>query len=61
MFGMPIDSDAYLTRLEQRLHTVTASVDGRVPQNPALTIDRDKAGFHLARLKASPEQDAVPH
>ena len=37
---LPIDSDAYLTQLEQRLHMVTASVDGRVPQNPALTIDR---------------------
>jgi len=57
--GLPVDGDAYLTQLEQRLHTVTASVDGRVPQNPALTIDRDKAEFHLARLKASPEQDAA--
>jgi hypothetical protein len=57
VLGLPIDSDAYLAQLEQRLHTVTANVDGRVPQNPALTIDRDKAEFHLARLKASPEQD----
>ena len=29
--GLPIDSDAYLTQLEARLHTVTAGVDGRVP------------------------------
>ena len=30
-----------------------------MPQNPVLTIDRDKAEFHLARLKANPEQDAA--
>ncbi|MBV9171864.1 MAG: phosphoenolpyruvate hydrolase family protein [Chloroflexi bacterium] len=57
--GLPIDSDMYLTQLEERLHTETARVDRRTPQNPALTIDRDKAEFHLARLKASPEQDAA--
>jgi hypothetical protein len=57
--GLPIDSDMYLTQLEERLHTETARVDRRAPQNPALTIDRDKAEFHLARLKASPEQDAA--
>jgi len=57
--GLPIDSDTYLTQLEERLHDVTAGVDGRVPQNPALTIDRDKAEYHLARLKASPTQDAA--
>jgi hypothetical protein len=37
---LPIDSDTYLEQLEARLHAVTARVDGRAPDNPALTIDR---------------------
>jgi len=57
--GLPIDSNTYLTQLEERLHAVTVGVDARAPQNAALTIDRDKAEFHLARLKASPTQDAA--
>src|SRR5207245_1024978 len=39
--GLPIDSDLYLTQLEGRLPAITASVDARVPDNSALTIDRD--------------------
>jgi TnpA family transposase len=57
--GLPLDGDTYLTQLEARLHEVTAGVDARVPHNQALTIDRDKGEFHLARLKASPAQDAA--
>jgi TnpA family transposase len=57
--GLPIGSDAYLTQLEARLHTVTAGVDGRVPDNSALTIDHDKGEYHLARLKASSAHDAA--
>lgn len=57
--GLPLDSDTYLSHLEARLHTVTASVDARVPDNSALTIDRAKGAYQLARLKASPAQDAA--
>jgi hypothetical protein len=32
---------------------------GAGPQNPMLTIDRDKGEFHLARLKASSVPDAA--
>ena len=35
------------------------SSDARVPNNPALTIDRDKGEYHLARLKASSAHDAA--
>src|SRR3984893_3443840 len=55
--GLPIDSDIYLTQLEGRLHAITAGVDARVPDNSALTIDRDKGEYHLARLKASSAHD----
>jgi hypothetical protein len=54
-----IDSDAYLAQLESRLHTITAGVDRRVPDNSALTIDPDKGEYHLARLKASSAHDAA--
>ena len=57
--GLPLDSDTYLKQLETRLHEVTAAVDARISHNPAVTIDRDKGEYHLARLKASPAQDAA--
>ena len=57
--GLPLESQAYLDQLEARLHQVTAGVDARVPHNPMLTIDAAKGEFHLARLKASPAQDAA--
>jgi Tn3 transposase DDE domain len=57
--GLPIDSDTYLEQLEEQLHVLTAGVDARVLTNPALTIDSDKGDYHLARLKASPAQDAA--
>ena len=56
---MPIDSDLYLTQLEGRLHAITAGVDARVPDNSALTFDRDNGEYHLARLKASSAHDAA--
>ncbi|MGI9147778.1 MAG: hypothetical protein ACR2IK_14715 [Chloroflexota bacterium] len=58
--GLPIDSGTYLTQLEERLHEVTAGVDGRVSQNPALTIDSNKAEYHLARGKPSPIDYELP-
>lgn len=57
--GLPLDSDTDLSQLEARLHMVTAGVDARVPANPALSIDRDKGAYQLARLRASPAQDAA--
>ena len=36
-----------------------AGVDGRVPDNSALTIDPEKGEYHLARLKASSAHDAA--
>ena len=57
--GLPIDSDIYLTQLEGRLHAITAAVDARAPDNSALTIDRGKGEYHLARLKASSAHDAA--
>jgi hypothetical protein len=57
--GLPIDSEAYLKQLEIRLDKVTTGVDARAPRNQALTIDRDKGEYHLARLRASPAQDAA--
>jgi hypothetical protein len=57
--GLPIDSATYLEQIEARLHAVTTQVDARVPSNPALTIDRDKGEYHLARLKASSAQDVA--
>ena len=57
--GLPIDSETYLTQLESRLHAVTAGVNAHVPENSALTIDRDKGEYHLARLKANSAHDAA--
>ena len=56
---LPLDVDALLTRLNDRLTTITAAVDQRVPQNKALTIDAGKGEFHLAALKALEKPDAV--
>ena len=56
---LPLDVDAFLTRLNDRLTTITAAVDQRVPQNKALTIDAGKGEFHLAALKALEKPDAV--
>ena len=56
---LPLDVDAFLTRLNDRLKTITADVDQRVPQNQALTIDAGKGEFHLAALKALEKPDAV--
>jgi hypothetical protein len=56
---LPIDSETYLAQLESRLHAVTANVDAHVPDNSALTIDRDKGEYHLAHLKANSAHDAA--
>ena len=56
---LPLDADAYLHRLDEHLKQVTAAVDGRVPQNQALTIDRERGEFHLAALKAADKPDAI--
>jgi hypothetical protein len=56
---LPLDVDVFLTRLNDRLTTITANVDQRVPQNKALTIDAGKGEFHLAALKALEKPDAV--
>ena len=56
---LPLAVDAFLTRLHERLTTITADVDQRVPQNKALTIDAGKGEFHLAALKALEKPDAV--
>jgi len=45
--------------LHDRLKTITADVDQRVPQNQALTIDAGTGEFHLAALKALAKPDAV--
>jgi len=57
--GLPLDRETYLAQLATRLDEVTAGVDTRAPRNTALPIDRAKREFHLARLRASPAQDAA--
>jgi TnpA family transposase len=54
-----VDSQAYLTRLEARLHEVTAGADARAPRNPSLRIDPERGEFRLARLTATPAQEAA--
>jgi hypothetical protein len=54
-----LDADAYLAQLNENLTSVMAKVGRRVPQNSALTIDRDKGKFHLAALKGKERPDAV--
>jgi hypothetical protein len=56
---LPLDVDAFLTRLHKRLTRITADVDQRVPQNKAFTIDAGKGEFHRAALKALETPDAV--
>ena len=56
---LPLDADIYLAQLNENLTSVMAKVDRRVPQNSALTIDRDKGKFHLAALKGKERPDAV--
>ena len=51
--------DIYLAQLNENLTSVISKVDRRVPQNSALTIDRDKGKFHLAALKGKERPDAV--
>ena len=56
---LPLDADVYLAQLNENLTSVMAKVDRRVPQNSALTIDRDKGKFRLAALKGKERPDAV--
>jgi TnpA family transposase len=56
---LPLDVDVYLAQLSQKLKTVTAAVDQRVPQNHALRIDADRGEFHLAALKRKERPDEV--
>jgi TnpA family transposase len=57
--GLPVAADEFIERLGGHLASVTTAVDARMPGNQALTIDRERGEFTLARLAGREESETV--
>jgi hypothetical protein len=57
--GLPVAADEFIERLGGHLGSVTTAVDARMPGNQALTVDRERGEFTLARLAGREESESV--